>query len=61
MGRVKDFYHDEICERANDEPWGQEPDDAEQFYAEIEIEKAKEVLRKAAARGQVKENSHESR
>jgi hypothetical protein len=50
MGRVKEYYHDEICAMEPD----QEPD-AEQFYRDREVEMAKEVLRKTAARGQVKE------
>jgi len=57
-GRVKDYFHDEICARANDEPWGPEPD-AEQFYQDREIELAKEVLKRAAALG--KEVNHEPR
>lgn len=61
MGRVKEHFHDEICDRANDEPWDQEPPDAEEFYREIELENAKEVLRRAAALGLVKEHGNESR
>lgn len=57
MGRVKDYYWDQINEAAENAP--PEPD-AEQFYADRELEQAKEVIRKAAARGQVKEDRHES-
>lgn len=46
MGRVKDHFWDEINARANEGP---EPPDAEQFYADRELEKAKELLRAAAA------------
>lgn len=42
MGRVKDFYHEEICARANDEPWGPEPDDLEML--EIDYERARQRL-----------------
>jgi hypothetical protein len=50
MGRVKDHFHEEICSRANEEPWGPEPADIEQFYADREIEMAKELLRAGAPR-----------
>lgn len=32
MGRIKDHFHEELCSRANEEPWGPEPADIEQFY-----------------------------
>lgn len=57
IGRVKDHWHEEICANANEEPWGPEPD-AEQFYADREVELAKEVLRRAAALGLVKKGTH---
>lgn len=57
-GRVKNHFWDEINARAENEPC--EPD-AEQFYADMELERAKEVIRKAAARGQVKDDRHEPR
>lgn len=50
MGRVKDYYWDQINEAAENAP----PDpDIEQFYADMELERAKEVIRQSAARGQV--------
>lgn len=57
MGRVKDYYWDEISARADEGP---EPPDAEQFYADREIEKAKELLR-AARDARLKEEKHEPR
>ncbi len=57
MGRVKDFYWDEINKRAEEAP----PDpDIEQFYRDMELERAKELLR-AARPARLKEDKHEPR
>lgn len=36
-GRVKDHYWEQICEQANDEPWGPEPDELEMLRADAEL------------------------
>lgn len=58
MGKVKNYYWDEINARANEGP---EPPDAEQFYADMELEKAKELVRAASATPRLKEEKHEPR
>jgi hypothetical protein len=52
MGRVKDHFHEEICSRANEEPWGPEPsqEEIDKFYADVELAKAKDLVGAAATR-----------
>lgn len=46
MGRVKDFYHDEICNREQD--YGPEPSDLEMLQMDYEraLDRYLEALRK---------------
>lgn len=56
MGRVKDFYHDEICARASDELEGPEPDELEMLA--IDAEQARERYLAALAKHK-KGNEHD--
>lgn len=58
MGRVKDFYWDEINKRVEEAP--PDPPDIEEFYAEREIEMAKALIR-SRSQARLKEDKHEPR